>query len=142
VARRVRDYSYEELLERAYSKLPVKSSQARSFNIPRPETMFVGGKTIILNFKDIADTLNRDPAILQKYFSKELGAAAYMNEKGQLVLQGRFNVHILSKLLDIFVQKYVICPTCGSKDTKLIKKGRVFILKCMACGAETTLEAF
>ncbi len=142
MAKKVREYSYEELLERAYSKLPAKATAAKSFKVPRPEIMFVGGKTIILNFKEIVEVLNRDSSILQKYFGKELGAAAFINESGQLVLQGRFNVHILSKLLDIFVQRYVICPTCGSKDTKLIKKGRVFVLKCMACGAETTLEAF
>jgi len=51
-------------------------------------------------------------------------------------------VQVIAKLLEMFVQKYVKCPTCGSGDTRLEKKGRIFILKCMACGAETTLEAF
>lgn len=142
MVKKIREYSYEELLDRAYSRLPSKSSEARSFKVPKPEILFVGGKTIILNFKEIIDILNREPGILQRYFGKELGVASYMNESNQLVLQGRFNIHILSKLLDIFVQKYVICPTCGSKDTKLYKKGKVFILKCTACGAETTLSAF
>ncbi|MET1159843.1 MAG: translation initiation factor IF-2 subunit beta [Thermoprotei archaeon] len=140
--KRVREYSYEELLERAYSKLPARGGPAKSFQIPRVELMVVGGKTVILNFKDIVDTLNREPKILQQYLVKELGAPAYLNESGQLVLQGKFSVHVLNKLVEMFTNKYVICPTCGSKDTKLIKRGKVFVLKCEACGAETTLEAF
>ena len=140
--RKVRDYSYEELLERAYSKLPVKPGEASAINIPKPEIIVVANKTTILNFKEIYEALNRDPEILQRYLGKELGVATYLNESQQLILQGRFNVQVLTKLLTIFVQKYVICPTCGSKDTKLEKRGKVFILKCMACGAETSLQAF
>ncbi|OYT37826.1 MAG: translation initiation factor IF-2 subunit beta [Desulfurococcales archaeon ex4484_58] len=142
MAKKVREYSYEELLDRAYSRLPAKKGPAPSFTIPRAEVMFVGGRTLLLNFKEITEILNREPSILQKFLVKELGAPAFLNESGQLVLQGRFNVHILNKLIQIFTEKYVICPTCGSKDTKLIKKGKVFILRCEACGAETTLEAF
>jgi len=140
--RRVRDYSYEELLERAYSKLPVRPSESSAINIPKPEIIVVANKTTILNFKEIYEALNRDPEILQRYLGKELGVATYFNESQQLILQGRFNVQVLTKLLTIFVQKYVLCPTCGSKDTKLEKKGKVFILKCMACGAETSIQAF
>nr|1K81_A Chain A, PROBABLE TRANSLATION INITIATION FACTOR 2 BETA SUBUNIT [Methanocaldococcus jannaschii] len=29
----------------------------------------------------------------------------------------------------------VICRECGKPDTKIIKEGRVHLLKCMACGA-------
>jgi len=142
VARRVREYSYEEMLDRAFQKLPAKLASSQQLSTLKPELMLVGGKTVILNFKDIADSLNRDPEVLQKYLGKELGVAAYTNESGQLVLQGKFNVQVITKLLEMFVQKYVKCPTCGSGDTRLEKKGRIFILKCMACGAETTLEAF
>jgi translation initiation factor 2 subunit 2 len=137
----VRDYSYEELLERAYAKLPTKPVTKEAFETPKAETMYVGNKTLILNFKQIADYLNRDPKILQRFFVKELGVPVYMNESGQLILQGRFSAHVINRLLEIFVKKYVICPTCGSRFTKLIKVGKVFILKCEACGAETTVEA-
>jgi len=142
MAKSVREYSYEELLERAYSKLPVKGTSDRSAAVPRAEVMNAGGKTILLNFRQIVESINRDSEILEKYLVKELGVPAYINESGQLVLQGRFNAMVLNKLIDMFVARYVLCPTCGSRDTKLIKKGKVFILKCEACGAETSLSAF
>ncbi len=142
MVKRVRDYTYEELLERAYSKLPSKPVSREAFEIPRAEVMVVGGKTVILNFMKIADILNRDPKILQRYYMKELGAPAIIGEGGQLIIQGRFGPHIINRLLEMFVKKYVLCPTCGSRFTRLEKVGKVFILKCEACGAETTLEAF
>lgn len=140
--RSIKEYKYEELLERAYSKLPVKPGSASGFELPKIDLIFVGDKTIVLNFRQIIEVINREDSIVQRYFSKELGSPAYLNESGQLVLQGRFNVQVLTKLLKLFIERYVICPTCGSKDTKLIKRGKVFVLKCMACGAETTLESF
>lgn len=142
MSRSIRDYSYEELLDRAYSKLSTKPTSTSGFIMPKIDLIFVGDKTIIMNFRQIVEAINREAGILQKYFSKELGSPATLNESGQLVLQGRFNVQVLTKLLKIFVDRYVICPTCSSKDTKLVKKGKVFLLKCMACGAETTLGSF
>lgn len=142
MGRRVREYSYEELLDRAYSKLPVKQSAAGAINIPKAEAIFVGGKTIVTNFKQITEFLNREGELIQLYLSKELGTASYIDDAGQLVLQGRFNVQVINKLIEVFTKSYVLCPTCGSKDTKLLRKGKVFILKCEACGAETSFKSF
>ncbi|MGC9011442.1 translation initiation factor IF-2 subunit beta [Thermogladius sp.] len=142
MSKRVRDYAYEELLERAYSRLPQRTSSGEVFEVPKAEVTVVGGKTIITNFRKIADVLARDESLLQHYYIKELGVPAVINEAGQLVLQGKFNAIVINKFLDMFVKKYVRCPTCGSYHTKLIRKGKVFVLKCEACGAETTLEAF
>ncbi|MGC9121961.1 translation initiation factor IF-2 subunit beta [Thermogladius sp. KZ2Tp1] len=142
MSKRARDYAYEELLERAYSRLPQRTSSGEVFEVPKAEVTVVGGKTIITNFRKIADVLARDESLLQHYYIKELGVPAVINEAGQLVLQGKFNAIVINKFLDMFVKKYVRCPTCGSYHTKLIRKGKVFVLKCEACGAETTLEAF
>ncbi len=140
--RSVKDYTYEELLNRAYSRLQHRPVGREAFEVPKAQVTIVGGKTIIQNFVKIADYLNRDPKIMQRYFMKELGTPAYIDEAGQLILQGKFGPHVINRLIDMFVKKYVICPTCGSRFTVLKKVGKVFILKCQACGAETTLEAF
>jgi translation initiation factor 2 subunit 2 len=140
--RSVKEYEYEELLDRAYSKIGGVRVKKETFQIPKAEVLVAGGKTIIQNFSKIADYLNRDPKILQRYFMKELGAPAIIGESGQLIIQGRFSGHVINKLIEMFVKKYVICPTCGSHFTELKKVGKVFVLKCLACGAETTLEAF
>ncbi|MEM1554922.1 MAG: hypothetical protein QXM54_00065 [Desulfurococcaceae archaeon] len=70
MSKRVRDYTYEELLDRAYSKLPSKSGSTGVVNIPKAEIIYVGGKTILTNFKQIIEFLNREGELLQLYLSK------------------------------------------------------------------------
>ncbi|WFO75861.1 translation initiation factor IF-2 subunit beta [Desulfurococcaceae archaeon MEX13E-LK6-19] len=138
----IKEYSYEELLDRALSRLPKKEVKPGHFEVPKAEVINVGNKTIIRNFKYITEYLNREPKLLTKYFVKELAVPGTIDEAGALVLQGKFSAMIINKLIERFVKLYVICPTCGSHYTELIREGKVFKLKCLACGAETTLKAF
>lgn len=140
--KKVLEYSYEELLNRAFNMLPKKEMEAGLFIVPKAEVINVGNKTIIRNFRHIVERLNREPRLLMKYFVKELAVPGIIDESGSLVLQGRFSLMIINKLIERFVKLYVICPTCGSHYTELHREGKVFKLKCLACGAETTLKAF
>lgn len=142
MVRKIREYGYHELLDRAYSRLPFKPGSRGGIDIPKVEAIYVGGKTVVTNFKQIASTLNRDNELLQLFLGRELGTASYIDDAGQLILQGKFNPQVMNKLIEVFARKYVLCPTCGSKDTKLHKRGKVFVLKCEACGAETSFETF
>jgi translation initiation factor 2 subunit 2 len=134
----IRDWPYEKLLERAYSMLPEKVEYKGRFQVPKPRVLIVGDKTIIQNFKQICDVIRREPKVVSKWFAKELAVPAQIGEKGELVLTGRFNTKIIEKLLNMFVDQYVICPTCKGPDTELIRLDRkVWILRCHVCGAET-----
>ena len=134
-------YSYSELLERAYSKLAGRGGSGEVFETPKASVLVIGGKTIIQNFKEITHGLNRDEELMRKYFSKELNVPASINEAGQLELKGKFNAAAINQLLERFVQKYVKCSTCNSAHTILTKKAKIFVLRCEACGAETTFQA-
>ncbi len=138
----VKEYSYEWLLDRVYSKIPRHETKYEVFRIPKVQVIIIGGKTHIKNFRQIADAMNRDPRLLARYFAKELAVPAIIDDTGSLVLHGKFSPPVLNKLLEHFAKNYVICPTCGSHHTILVKEGKVFKLKCLACGAETTLKAF
>jgi translation initiation factor 2 subunit 2 len=140
--KRITDYTYEELLERAYLKLAGRRGSEEVFEMPKASVLVIGGKTIIQNFRDIAHVLNREEELLRRYFMKELNVPGFINEAGQLELRGKFSASAINQLLERFVQVYVRCSTCGSVHTRLIKKGKIFILKCDACGAETTIHAF
>lgn len=138
----IREHSYEKMLERAFVKLAGRKGSGEVFEVPKVSVLVIGGKTIIQNFKDIAQVLNRDEELLKRYFMKELNVPGSVNEAGQLELRGKFNATAINQLLERFVQKYVKCSTCGSAHTKLTKKAKIFVLKCEACGAETTFQAF
>jgi len=134
--------SYEDLLDRAFEKLAGRRGSGEVFEMPKAEVLVIGGKTVVQNFRSIANVLNRDEELLKRYFMKELNVPGSVNEAGQLELKGKFNPSAVNQLLVMFVERYVKCSTCGSIHTRLIKKGKVFVLRCDACGAETTLPAF
>lgn len=138
----IREYQYEDLLERAIERLAGRRGNEEVFEMPRASVLVIGGKTIIQNFRDIAQLLGRDEELLKRYFMKELNVPGSINDAGQLELRGKFNATAINQLLERFVLKYVKCSTCGSVHTKITKKGKVFVFKCDACGAETTFQAF
>jgi translation initiation factor 2 subunit 2 len=135
-------YDYNRLLERVYAKVPPKSGSAE-YTIPTPEIIRQGNQTVIRNFREIAQKLKRDPVLVSRYLQKELATAgSYNPSSGQLVLNVKVSRKVIAKFLDIFMKHYVRCPTCGSIDTRLERRGKTWILKCEACGAEQPVKPF
>ncbi|WP_297498759.1 translation initiation factor IF-2 subunit beta [Thermococcus sp.] len=130
-------YDFEKLLDKAYGELPenVKSYRSR-FEVPAAQVTIAGNRTIIENFVDIAEAMNRDPNHLLKFLLREVATAGTL-EGRRAILQGRFTPYLIANKLKKYLKEFVICPVCGSPDTKIIKKGRFHFLKCEACGAET-----
>ena len=131
---------YLRMLNELYSKLPVREERKTTrLEIPSPEVVFEGRRTIILNFKRITSVLNRDPKLMSSYFAKELATPVVFDDP-RLILQSRVDRDSLASALTRFVKKYVVCPACSGIDTKLTKKRRLLVLKCEVCGAETVVE--
>lgn len=135
------NYEYKQLLERALKLMPKKPTRTQRFTLPKVITITAGSYTTVRNFKEIYDTLRRSPKHLSRFLLKKLGIAGAMDESsGALVLYSRVSSATLNRLLEMYVKKYVVCPTCSSWDTILERKGRIWILRCEACGAETSVE--
>lgn len=133
--------SYESLLNNIYKKLPKKEKgNEERFEIPKFEYFTEGNKTIIKNFKVVADKIRRSPQMISKYLSKEL--AVPVEIKGErLVLQRKLMSNILNKKLEEFISKYVICKECKKPDTHIEDLGnRIHIIVCEACGARKTIR--
>lgn len=132
-------YDYEELLDRAIAKLPdIETTDAR-FVIPEPKVFAEGKTTILDNFGNIADVLNRDPDHLMKYLTRELGTAGKI-EGSRAVFQGRFMRMQIANNIQAYVDEYVMCSECERPDTQLVRVDRVLILQCSACGAHRPVK--
>jgi len=138
--RSVKDWSYEELLDRALSQVPKVVSRAERFEIPMATTTIVGNKTIIHNFKEICEILNREPKHVARFLLREIGTAGDI-EDSRLVLQGRFSRSTINNIIARYAKIFVICPICGAPDTYIRKEKRVYILVCTACGAKNSITA-
>ena len=132
------DELYFKLLERAYSIITPKVQRRQE--IPRLKVQILPKRTIILNFKEIAERLNRDPAHIAKFFLKELAVPGHI-EGDQFVIYAERSQKILEAVYERYIKFYVVCPVCNSIDTILERQGRIYLLKCTACGATTPRKA-
>jgi translation initiation factor 2 subunit 2 len=131
-------YEYEELLKRARSQIPEVSSKHERRELPRLHHSVIGMRTIIYNFKEIADALNRDPQHLLKYLTREMATAATMQES-RVIFQGKFSSETLGRLIQRYMENFVVCPVCKLPDTKIVKEKRLSFLICEACGAKSSV---
>jgi translation initiation factor 2 subunit 2 len=132
-------YDYETLLKRARSQLPEITSKRERLEIPSLHHTVVGMRTIIHNFKEIAETLNRDPQHILKFLTGELATAAIMQES-RVIFQGKFPRETVERLLQRYMETFVICPVCKRPDTKIVKEKRLSFLVCEACGAKSSVR--
>ncbi len=130
---------YKELLARARSQLPSDVREHKRFEVPAPRSFVIGMRTILSNFKDICDSLNRDPRHVLKFFSGEMATAATM-QRNRAIFQGKFNNDTFDRLIQRYVKEFVICPVCTRPDTKIVKDRRFLFLVCEACGARSSIS--
>lgn len=126
---------YEQLLEKAKSKLPELKQSVERFEIPKVTGHIQGNKTIVSNFANIVKDLNRPIDHLLKYLLKELATPGNLDGP-RLVLGRKISSSLINNKIEEYVQEFVICKTCKKADTLLIKEERVSIIKCTVCGAK------
>lgn len=130
---------YEKMLNEAYSRLPPQMFKHKRFEIPRPNAVVSGARTILHNFKEICDALNRDPSHALRFLSKEM-ATAGTTDGVRAIFQGRFDNETFRRLIDRYARDFVICPVCRRPDTKIVKEKRLYFLDCEACGARSSIR--
>ena len=133
------DYSYESLLKRAREQVPEVASKKERLEIPRLNYAKIGMRTVIFNFKEIADALDRDPQHLLKFLSGEMATAATM-QGGRVIFQGKFQEDTFERLMQRYLDTFVVCPVCHRPDTKIVKEKRLSFLVCQACGARSSIK--
>jgi translation initiation factor 2 subunit 2 len=129
---------YYELLDRALAKVPKKILSGERFEYPSVVCTTFGNKTIIYNFAEISNKLNRPTSHLLKYLSKEMATSGTFDGT-RATFQGKFSKETISNILRIYCDRYVICPICKRPDTNIKKEGRFSFLVCEACGAKSSI---
>lgn len=133
------EYEYEKLLKRALSQIPEVTSKTERLGLPRLQHIRIGMRTIISNFKEIADALNRKPQHILKYLSGEMATAGTI-QGSRVILQGKFSPETFERLLQRYMETYVVCPVCKRPDTKIMREKRLSFLVCEACGAKSSIR--
>ena len=131
---------YEKLLKRIEKNLS-KATQANDvrFELPPVDVMWEGQRTFFRNFAEYPKIMRRDPDKLLQYLSKEFAVPAERIGDSAMFI-GRRDPDDFTRLLKIYVNEYIMCPTCKSPDTRTEKEKRISFLICEACGAKSTIK--
>ena len=133
------DYNYDDLLRRAEAQVPEVTLKKERLELPRLFVSTVGMRTTIGNFKEIADLLDRDPQHILKFLTREMATAATYHD-GRAIFQGKFPRDTFERLLQRYMDAFVICPVCKRPDTRILKEKRLSFLVCNACGAKSAIK--
>jgi translation initiation factor 2 subunit 2 len=132
-------YDYEELLKRARSQFPEVGVKSERLELPRLHYAKIGMRTVIYNFKELADALNRDPQHLLKFLTGEMATAATM-QGSRVIFQGKFSEDTFDRLIQRYMESFLVCLVCKRPDTKIVKEKRLSFLVCQACGAKSSIK--
>ena len=131
---------YEKLLKRIDGERSKNSAETDSrFELPPVDVMWEGQRTYLRNFSDFPKILRRDSAKLLQYLSKEFAVPAERIGDSAMFI-GKRDPDDFTRLLKIYVNDYIMCPTCKSPDTRTEKEKRISFLICEACGAKSTIK--
>lgn len=131
---------YQTLLSRARDRLPERVKQESRWEPPQVQTQLEGTTTIITNWPEILDRLNRPADHLLPFLLRELGTAGNEDDD-RVILQGKRREDDLQDKLKDYIDTYVVCSECSRPDTHLEKVDRTLILRCDACGAHYPVKA-
>ncbi|EQB73768.1 MAG: hypothetical protein AMDU4_FER2C00040G0009 [Ferroplasma sp. Type II] len=134
------EFDYNKLLKDASGVLSSKNRTEERLKVPEPEIIYEGKSTIIRNFIDITEMLNRNPEDLVKYLTKEFGIGANVAGR-RLIINRKLREEEIREKLNAYMATYVLCYECSSPDTTIQKVGRTYLLVCKACGAEHPIKA-
>jgi len=102
-----------------------------------------GIKTVIVNMTEVAKALSRPPTYPTKFFGCELGAQTQFDSKNdRYIVNGSHTDDRLQSLLDDFIKKFVLCPSCANPETNLVvsaKRGTIS-QRCIACGYNGSVD--
>lgn len=130
---------YDELLERASKNMPERTEEATRFEVPKVKGHIEGNKTVISNFKQMADALGRSAEHLLKYVLKELATPGELR-KDAAIMGTKISASRVNEKIEQYVKDFVLCPACKKPDTKLVKEAKIMFIKCSACGAKQSVE--
>ena len=131
---------YEALLKRLEGRISdTTKKEVSRLEVPTPQIIWVGQRTIFRNFMEFPNSLRREPEKLLLYLNKELASAGYIAGE-RVIFLGRKVHSSFGALIDRYIKDYVICPVCGSPDTRTEKNKKLGFLICEACGARSSIK--
>lgn len=137
--------SQKDLITNTIEQLYTIRSKKKS-KIPEPDIRRKNNKTVFGNFQAVCKGLNRESSDdinhIKKFLETESGSESSIDGSGQLLLTQRMDQSRIKKHLMEYMKKYILCPSCKSRDTTIEKDNRLHYIKCSRCGQNNYIKNF
>lgn len=135
------EYSLIFMLERAYNKINEVNNSER-IKIKRPETYVSNRKMYISNFQEMSKIIDREPEKLKNFYYDQLKIDVSIIGSGEMKIDKRVNKIVIDKIYDSYIRKYVMCKSCKSLRTNIVKdnKLRLTYIVCKDCNSSNAIN--
>lgn len=100
-----------------------------------------GIKTNLVNMAAVASAIKSPPDYVTKFFGCELGAQSRWEASTEKsIVNGAHEQPEMQKLLDKYLEKYVLCYKCKLPELDMAVKKGMICAKCAACGWSGDLD--
>ena len=115
------------------------------YKMPRLVTKIEGRgngiKTNIVNMAAVSSAIKTPPSYATKFFGCELGAQSRWEDSTEKsIVNGAHDQQEMQKLLDKFLDKYVLCYKCKLPELDMAVTKGLIHAKCAACGWSGNLD--
>jgi len=139
------DLTTFDLLDRAYTELNKNKLPKKIF--VRPELANHNRKSYITNYIKLCDSLGRDVEHFRKFVNTELSIDTSIIKENNLddgegtglKINGMFKQNQIMDVITNYIKQYVICESCRSGHTDIIKIDRISYISCKACKSNKSI---
>jgi len=140
-------YTQDELLTRFYETFEQVTSKKKN-SLVMPQIERKNRKTMIVNFAEICKSFGRSQEQVRAFIEKELRpemsilgesdttVGVSISGDGTLVIAGTYPPPIIQTTCLNFVKKFVLCSSCKSTDTSIVKENKITYMSCNFCRAK------
>lgn len=124
-------------LHRIYEKIGEQTDRKIKFLIPNvcPD----GKKTRITNLIEMSEKMNRNSDHLIQFIRTEFRTTTSMNAYNHLVVRGKYRQQHIESIIRSYLKSYVICCSCFSFDTRMVRENRLNFIECKMCASKNSV---
>ena len=109
------DYEYDALLDRARERIPKDISERSRWTMPEPDILIEGSQTILRNFADVVNAMDRDANHVYQFLLNELGTSG-TREQVRVMFKGRVPPARIKEKLVAYVKACLLYTSPSPRD--------------------------
>ena len=139
------NFTTMDLIVRAYEDLNKNKKVKKVF--VQPEIVNHNRKSYITNYINLCNSLDRDIEHFRKFINTEMSIdTAIIKENALddgcgtgLKFNGMFRTTQIMDVITNYIRQYVLCESCKSGHTELVKIDRITFISCNSCKSNKAL---